>query len=772
MPSTKKYFFFALALIFFNACKSTKYLQDDQLLYNGAKLVKVKPKKDQPKAALTTELSYKIIQSPNKKIFGQRFKLWVYQKLINHTKEKGFRHFLKTKIGEPPAIYNHHLTERSRLSIQQSLRDNGFLNASVSVDTTIKNKIINVKYTVRGNGRFFINNYILPPDTTELLRIINKKIKKPLIQSGNPYSLSSIDAERLRIESLARNNGFFEFDQSSLYFYLDTTIQEHRKLDMYVSLSAPANQKNFNRYQLGNINIYPDYSLSNTPTSEKKDTIREEYWQLIQNKEVVKLSALQEAIAQDSGAVYSQKLERQAINYLLDFGVFKYVNLKYEKVLVDSQPVLNRNFYLSPSLNQDFGLELEASTERTNFLGYSVGVNYIHRNIFRGAERFKTSLSLGAETQAGDEGPFVNTLEVNYDAGLSIPRLLLPFKITSRLRSAIPKTLINVNGTFQQRNTLFTSASALAELGYAWKQKQSFQHQFYPFQFTLLRLLSTSDDFEKELLENPRLRASFDDLLILATNYRFSFSNQLLNNRKNYFYFRGELETAGNVASLIASPNPDEPDDPKTFLNIPIAQFARAQAEARYTWYQPKTSVVARLATGYALPYGNSDAVPYIRQFFVGGASSNRGFRFRGVGPGSYAPDEGRDTTTFAFFDRVGDIRLEANVEYRFPLPISEYLKGAIFFDAGNVWLSQKSGEELPEGKFEWDRFYKELALGAGFGLRVDVQYVIIRFDFGIPLKDPSLAEGERWLIKDIQPGSKNWRNDNLKFNLAIGYPF
>ncbi|MFT5168223.1 MAG: outer membrane protein insertion porin family, partial [Saprospiraceae bacterium] len=610
----KKIYPFFFVLLFFSACQPTKYLGKNELLYNGATIVKSKPKKDQPGRNLRTELSYKVRQQPNKKIFGQRFKLWVYQQYINHDKEKGLRHWLKTKIGEPPVVYSHRLTEQSRLSIQQYLRDNGFLNATVSVDTTIKNRVIDVKYSVKGNGQFSIHSYIIPPDTTRFLALINQKIKKPRIQPGAPYSLRAIDAERLRIENLARGNGFFEFDQSSLYFYLDTTITENRKLDIYLSIKPPADQKNYKRYQLGNVNIYPDYSLNSGEVAEKKDTIRTDNWQVIQSKRIVKLKTLQAAIAQDSGAVYSEYLERQTINYLLDLDVFKYINLKYEMVMVDSQPVLNRNFYLTPSLNQDFDVGLEASTERTNFLGYSAGVNYTHRNLFRGAENFKTGLSLGAETQAGGDGPFINTLEVNFNSGLSIPRLLLPFKISNRLKGVIPKTLINVNGSYQQRNTLFTSASMLTEFGYTWKQKQHFQHQFYPFQFTFLKLINTSTDFENELIANPRLRASFDDLIIFAADYRFFYSNQSINTQNNYFYFRGEIETAGNIASLAGQQNANNPNGPKTFFNTPIAQFTRFQAEARYTWYQPKTSIVTRLSTGIALSYGNSVAVPYVRQ--------------------------------------------------------------------------------------------------------------------------------------------------------------
>lgn len=760
---TLSYFLLCLALIS-SSCHPSKYLSEQELLYSGATLTVEGAAKNQPRKKIQGELIGKIRQKPNSKIFGQRFRLWVYQKNRNLKKEKGLRHWLKTKIGEPPVFYEEQATRQSELLMEKHLRDNGFLNGTLEVDTVIHKQMVKVNYRVDGGQLFRVRNYHFPPDTTLLLKIFSDKSKKAKIRSGSAYQLANIDAERIRLKELARDNGFFEFDQSALYFYLDTSIYQKQFLDIYLAVKSPADQANYRPYLLGDVTIYPDHKLNQFPdTTQVMDTIREGSWKMIQPREVVRLSALQEAIAQDSGAVYNESLEKQAINYLLDLGTFKFVNLQYEKTVVDSQMILQRYFYLTPNLNQDFGIELEASSERSNFLGSSIGVNYTHRNIFRGAEQFKTGLTLGVETQAGDLGPFVTTLEASFDAGLVFPRLLLPFKITKRVRGAIPKTITNLKTTYQRRNLLFTSTSLLAEWGYTWKQSQFFQHQFYPIQFTLLRLQNKSDIFNQELLQNPRLRASFDNLAILAANYRFSFSNQQLNSRKSFFFLKGEVESAGNLGNLIVG-------DSGTLFNSPLAQFVRFRGEARYTHYNEKTAFVTRALGGIAIPYGNSDAVPYIRQFFVGGSSSIRAFRFRGVGPGTYAPTSVVDSSNLVFFDRVGDVKLELNAEYRFPL--ISYLNGAVFVDAGNVWLTGEAGDALPEGKFAWSDFYRELAVGTGFGFRLDIQFVVIRFDVAVPLRSPSLPAGDRWVIEKAQLGSGLWRRENLTYNLAIGYPF
>lgn len=752
--------FLVLALC---SCHPSKHLSEQDFLYKGAALSLNDPAKDQPKKKLQSELLLKIRQKPNSKILGQRFRLWVYQKMRNNHKEKGILYWLKNKVGEVPVLYNEQLTNQSRLLMEKHLRDNGFLNARVSIDTLVGKQMVEVVYRINGQGQFKLRDYFLPPDTTRLLQVFQEKNKKSKIRLGDAYQLAVIDEERVRLRNLARENGFYEFGQTDLFFYLDTAIHQSHSFDLYLAIKSPADQVDYRPHLLGDVTIYPDYNLNkSTNTNSPKDTIRNGSWKMIQSREVVRLSAIQEAIAQDSGAVYNEVLEKQAINYLLDLGTFKFVNLQYEKKIVDSQTVLQRYFYLTPNLNQDFGVELEASTERSNFLGSSIGGHYTHRNIFKGAEQFKTGLAFGIETQAGNVGPFVNTLETSFDAGLTFPRLLLPFKVTHRLRGAIPKTLINLKATYQRRNTLFTSISLLTELGYSWKQTQLFQHQFYPLQFTLLRLPSKSATFTQELLNNPRLQASFNNLAIVAANYRFSFSNQQLNSRKNFLYLKGEVETAGNFANLLSG-------QAGTLFGSPIAQFARVQAEGRYTFYQAKSSLVTRLLGGLAVPYGNSNAVPYIRQFFVGGSSSIRAFRFRSIGPGSYAPNNPINSN-LVFFDRVGDVKLEANVEYRFPL--ISYLNGAIFFDAGNIWLVRQAGQALPEGKFEWNDFHRELAVGTGIGLRLDIQFVVLRFDVGLPLRDPSLPLGDRWTHRKIQFGNKTWRQENLKYNLAIGYPF
>ncbi|MEL6926629.1 MAG: POTRA domain-containing protein, partial [Bacteroidota bacterium] len=333
----------------------TQYLPKGEYLYAGAELKTANPKKLQPNARLQDELLLKVKQPAN----PAKPLIWLHYKMGPVEKQRGLKNWLKNKIGKPPVFYDATATEQSKLLMEKHLRDNGFFHAQVNADTTVEGHRITVNYHINGKGQYSIRNYILPPDSTKLLTLINQKTKRPLLRPGRPYSLTAIDAERLRLEQLGRNAGFYEFNQSALYFYLDTTVQETRQMDVYLAVNPPANEQGYQPHVLGNATIYPDYSLNqNDNTATSPDTIREAGWTMIQQRPIIELHALQEAIAQDSGALYSEKLKNQAINYLLDLGVFKFVNLRYRKDSINGTAVLHRDFYLTPSLNQDIGVEL------------------------------------------------------------------------------------------------------------------------------------------------------------------------------------------------------------------------------------------------------------------------------------------------------------------------------------------------------------------------------------------------------------------------------
>jgi outer membrane protein assembly factor BamA len=287
-------------------------------------------------------------------------------------------------------------------------------------------------------------------------------------------------------------------------------------------------------------------------------------------------------------------------------------------------------------------------------------------------------------------------------------------------------------------------------------------HELNPISINLVNQTQTSPEFEQILDQNPFLRRSFEQNFIVGVNYLFNF-NKLIDDTKRHGVFVGTgLDVAGNLLNGLSNLSDSESGK---IIGLEYAHYAKVDVDLRY-YFRPaaKHTIATRLLAGVGMPIGNSVSLPYIKQFFSGGPNSVRAFRIRSIGPGSYQPDE---TSINSFFDQSGDIRLEGNVEYRFP--IVSFLKGALFMDAGNIWLWNEN-EALPGGKFNKD-WTKELAVGTGVGLRVDVQFFVIRFDLATPLRYPYLPEGERW-GNTFDIGSKTWRRDNLNFNFAIGYPF
>jgi outer membrane protein assembly factor BamA len=282
--------------------------------------------------------------------------------------------------------------------------------------------------------------------------------------------------------------------------------------------------------------------------------------------------------------------------------------------------------------------------------------------------------------------------------------------------------------------------------------------------------VKSSDEFDEYLQENPTVKKSFDEQFILGSSYVFENNNFYFSNRKHSFSISEGIDLSGNLASLIlAIANGERPDvdNQYTLLGVPYSQFIRLRSEFRYT-YKPvgKSQIAGRVILAAGLPYGNSSTMPYVRQYFVGGTNSLRSFLARSIGPGTYHPPDSVDNIDV---DQAGDIKLEGNLEYRFD--IYKFFKGALFIDAGNIWLVNEDSQRTG-GRFNMNTFYKEIAAGVGYGFRFDFNVVVLRLDLAFPIRKPYLADGERWVINEIDFGSSAWRRENLLWNIAIGYPF
>jgi len=429
--------------------------------------------------------------------------------------------------------------------------------------------------------------------------------------------------------------------------------------------------------------------------------------------------------------------------------------------------VLDCHIQLSPSTRQAFSVEAQGTNTEGN-PGLSASIIYQNRNLFRGAEILEVKLRGGVETQVvfgavenrpiWDGLPF-NTLEFSPEVSLTLPKFISPFRTDRLLRYGNPRTIISASYNFQQRPD-YTRSIVNARFGYQWSQNLTKQHRFNPIEVNFVNIYNEDTAFVNriESLRDELLRNSYRPHMTPTTNYTFIYSSQKLNRRENFSFLRVRLESSGNILRGIMALAQTDKDTTGSYrlFNIPFSQYLKYEVDfRRYLMLNNHTQLVLRTYHGLAFPLLNLGAVPFESSFFAGGANGIRAWQVRSLGPGSLP-------ASLNLGDQFADIKLEFNIEYRFD--IYRWFKGAVFADAGNIWLV-KPDKDRPQSNFDFRRFYKEIALGIGVGLRLDLNFFVIRLDMATPMHDPSEREDDRWVIDRFRPG-------DIQFQFGIGYPF
>lgn len=594
--------------------------------------------------------------------------------------------------------------------------------------------------------------------------MISNTAGKTLLKVGDPYNLSVLKDERNRIDKELKNKGYFYFSSDYLYYHADSALGNRRiNLDLDVKPNIPLVSKT--AFSFDKIFIFDDYSLENY----HPDTTIIDHFYYVSNNHQFNPKTILDAVFIAPGNVYSRQDHYNTLSYLMGLGVYKFANARF--VILDTlNGKMGAGIYLTPQQKMSVGAEFSAAVKTNNYVGPGLNLNLKNRNTFRGAELFSINLGGRFETQFSGDYKGETSYEVTLDGTLTFPRFV-PFRFNRNLsREYVPKTAINLGGGLYSRVRYYNLQSFNLTLSYSWKSSPTITHTFKPADINFTKLLSSSDEFQKYLDENPTIKRSFEEQLIIGSGYTITYSNQSLKNKQNYFMVSQGLELSGNMANLITSGihgTKPSPEGQHKILGVPYSQYVRLSNEIRYFWNLGRYDQIGiKTIAATAIPYGNSATIPYVKQFFVGGTNSVRAFRARTVGPGTYAPP---DSVSNLYVDQSGDIKIEASLEYRFP--IYGYFKGALFVDAGNIWLVNEDAQR-PGGKFNFKTFTKELAVGSGLGLRADFTFVIIRFDMAFPLRKPYLPDGERWVVDKLQLGNPSWRKNNIVYNIAIGYPF
>lgn len=766
------------------ACTGTKYLKEGESFYTGAKIDIQANGKISGQRDLKEELQTYITPEPNATFLGARPAVWFYFIAGEPRKKKGFRNFIKTKLGSPPVLLKDATPDQTAQALEGQLHNEGYFKSEVTFEVKTKRKKSHVVYHVALQRPYRIKSVKYVFLDTVHARLLDEIKEKSLIRENQRYSLELLRNEQERIEEIAQNEGFYYFDDRFLLFRADTTIGERMvELDLTIEPGMPP--RAYQVYTVKEVVVFPSYELANDSLSRTGDTTRVGKYLYIDNLHDFRPHIITDVINITPDSIYRRVDHSYSISHLMGLNTFKFVNIKYRNLYSDSTQ-LRATVFLTPTLKNSLRLQLQGVSKSNNFVGPGMEFTFTNRNMFRGAEMFQLKLNGSYELQVRSKqtNP-LNAIELSGEASLSVPRFLTPIKIQYRSAKYLPQTQFKLGYSFQQRLQYFTLNSSNIAAGYTWRETTLKTHELFPLDITYIKTSQQSEVFRNIIATNAALKNSFQNQFILGARYSFTINTQLSETieakyarkkvRGSNIYFNGSLDISGNLPRAIQSVRFDGAEGSYSFFGQAYSQYVRPVVDFRYYYdFNKRSKIASRITTGVGYAYGNSKFMPYIKQFSVGGSNSLRAFPARSVGPGTYNFLAINDTTFF--IDQRGDIKLEANLEYRFD--IYKAVKGGLFVDAGNIWVI-KEDTLRPGGKFAFNRFYKQLAVGAGFGLRFDFSFFVLRFDLAFPIRKAYPVSNEdgannefRWAFRDIDFTSKYWRRNNLVFNIAIGYPF
>lgn len=768
--TTKNILFAFVALLIAASCSNTKYLADGELLYVGGSVkVESKDMKKKERKALQKELKDLLRPLPNKQILGLRPKLYIYNIAGEPKKDKGFKHWLKFKVGEPPVTFGKVDLKYNSDILQNYIENKGYFIAQTSADSTRKGRKATAEYLVKPGKQWTIRNVTFPSDSTSALeqaitRTLGRRNKnRSFLKPGEGYNLNTIKSERERIDSRLKEKGYYFFNEDYLLVQVDSTVGNYQ-VDLIVKVKDETPEKAREVYKINDIIIYPNYSITSDNKITTSDSIQVyKDFTIIDTAQTFNPRIYDRTLYFKKGDVYNRSDHNLSLNRLVNLGTFKFVKNEF-KVSNKFKNMLDTYYFLTPLPKKSIRVEILGKTNSANYTGSELNVNWSNRNTFKGAELLQISAFGGAEVQVSGQNKGYNVYRVGGEANLFWPRIIAPIKVTSS-GGFVPRTKATLGYEFQKRIKLYGLNTFKGAFGYQFKENIRKEHQLNITEITYVSSTNVSDLYQQQILETPALSKVIEKQLIFGPTYSYTYTNTMQKRKKHTIYFKGSLEESAGLTGLITGANIRK-GDTISVLNVPFSQFVKSELDFRhYMKLSDNSQLASRIIVGAGVPYGNSRDMPFIKQFFSGGTNSIRAFRARSVGPGTWKANV--DENLF-LPDESGDVKLEMNTEFRTKLV--SVVNGALFIDAGNVWLLNENPDK-PGSKFSGD-FLNELAVGTGAGIRFDFSFLILRLDLAFPLRKPDLPDGQRWVLDKVEFGSGSWRRENLIFNIAIGYPF
>lgn len=757
-----------LALI---SCNPTKYVPADETLLDETHITVNK------EGIKKADLLPYVKQKPNKRIFGARFHLGLYN-LSNLDKQR-WPHTWLREIGEEPVIFDPYATTKSRDQIQSYIASKGYFDSRVSETIETANRKSKVYYNVDLKEPYIIRRLSYQIEDTTIRKLFYRDSLDCMIARGKPYDVDVLQAERNRFERFIKEQGYYSFSGDHIYFSVDSTVGR-RQVDIVYGIRMFEKVDAYNRitlvphsvYQVRNVYVYPDFVPKDALEggeayrSSLDTTYYEGFYFISPNrKPELKYNTIIQSLYIKPGSMYNLTRTEQSQSHLLALKTFRLVNIYYNEISSpDTKPgqrlTLDCNIQLTLLSQQSFRIEIEGTNSAGN-LGGALNLIYQHKNLFRGAELFNMKLKGAYEALSQQNTKLQSTQEYGIETSLRLPKFMVPFLNKEQfIKRYNPSTTLLAAYDWQNM-PFYNRAMANATFGYTWNGNLFTTHIVNPIQANWVNLVSIDSAFQARIESSSYLAYSYRDVMILGGSYSYIFSNQKIQKSRDYWFIRINAEAAGNLPALAARiTGLDKKNDSYNILGQPFAQYVRGDIDLRYNVIvNDVSSIVYRGFIGAGIPYGNSKAIPFEKQYFGGGANGIRAWQVRSLGPGSYKPDDN------GFLNQTADIKIEANAEYRFKL--FWILEGALFLDAGNIWSYSKDISR-PGSQFRFNNFYNDIAVGSGAGFRFDFGFVLLRADMGVKLRDPWISEGSKWIIANR---SYNFRDD-FTLVLAIGYPF
>jgi len=756
----------AIFILLLAACTGTSRLPKGEKLYTGAE-IKLESAEQIDKKYINATAKLAVRPAPNKSYLGNRPKLWFYN-LAGENPNTKLGKWLK-KMGEPPVLMSSVKPGVTRAIIDSKLFNIGIFKSFTESKTVEKKNTAKVIYTSHVHKPYRIKDLIFAISDDSLSRLILRGKDKSLIKPGDDYNLDMLKNERMRIDAILKNNGYFYFNPDYLLFKADTSNVTHDvtfKLTLKDSIADNA----LTVFRINNVYINQNYSLNERRIDSTRDTLI--YKDMVflgkEARMAIRPNELSKSIYLRKNEIFSRQNHIITLTRLMSMGNFKLVQIGFSENHTSGKGLMDVSILMTPMPKHTFRAEIDMVSKSNNYTGPRMNLSVLNRNAFGGAELFNMNLAGSFEAQLSGAEKNFYSFSYNPQLELTFPRFVLPFKIRQSNSIYVPSTHLLLSYNYLKRVNYFDMNTFRFVYGFKWKENIRKEHELNPIDVSFTKVANQSAVFNALLKANPFLEKSYQEQFIAGGNYSFTYSEQMMTGKKTQYYFRLNSELAGTsfyVAKSIFGEKVSASNPSKVIGSI-FSQYSKLSVDGRaYLNFKDKNKLAMRVFAGVAKPFGNSSVLPYSKQFFSGGPNSIRSFQINSVGPGTY----NQKTDTLGILQLGGDIKLETNIEYRFN--IYSYFKGAIFVDAGNVWL-QKSNPSRLGSPFQFSKFMNQMAVGTGFGLRVDVSFFILRFDLAFPLRKPWLEENNRWVANSIDFTSSAWRKDNLVLNVAIGYPF